>query len=63
LLAASDEDMKTVQSLLRHANPSITMGIHARREQEETRGAKPGVGNGFAARPKGIGRSGCRKFC
>jgi integrase len=28
MLAANGEDVKTVQSLLRHANPSITMGIY-----------------------------------
>ena len=28
LLASNGEDVKTVQSLLRHANPSITMGIY-----------------------------------
>jgi integrase len=28
LLAENDEDVKTVQSLMRHANSSITMNIH-----------------------------------
>jgi len=28
LLAANGEDVKTVQSLLRHANPTITFGIY-----------------------------------
>ena len=43
LLAANGEDMKTVQSLLRHANPSITMGIYAHAVSSRKREAQSRV--------------------
>src|SRR5215467_3735582 len=36
--------------------------LHARREQQETRGAKPGGGNGFAEGPECIGRGRRRRY-
>jgi site-specific recombinase XerD len=42
LLTQNNEDIKTVQSLLRHSNPSITLGVYAhavtdRKRQAQTR--------------------------
>jgi site-specific recombinase XerD len=43
LLAANGEDVKTVQSLLRHANPGITMGIYAHAVSSRKREAQSRV--------------------
>jgi len=43
LLAANGEDMKTVQSLLRHANPAITMGIYTHAVSSKKREAQSRV--------------------
>jgi integrase len=43
LLAANGEDMKTVQSLLRHANPAITMGIYTHAVSKKKREAQSRV--------------------
>jgi integrase len=40
LLAANGEDVKTVQSLLRHANPVITLGIYTHAVSEKKRHAQ-----------------------
>jgi integrase len=43
LLASNGEDMKTVQSLLRHANPSITMSIYTHAVSSKKREAQSRV--------------------
>ena len=43
LLVGNGEDMKTAQSLLRHANPSITFGIYAHAINEKKRSAQSKV--------------------
>jgi integrase len=43
LLAANGEDIKTVQSLLRHANPSITMAIYTHAVSNKKREAQSRV--------------------
>jgi len=43
MLAANGEDVKTVQSLLRHANPSITMGIYTHAVSAKKREAQSRV--------------------
>lgn len=43
LLAANGEDIKTVQSLLRHANPGITMGIYTHAVSSKKREAQSRV--------------------
>lgn len=43
LLLENEEDVKTVQSLLRHANPNITMGIYAHAVDRKKRSAQSKV--------------------
>lgn len=43
LLASNGEDVKTVQSLLRHANPSITLGIYTHAVNSKKREAQSRV--------------------
>jgi integrase len=43
LLASNGEDVKTVQSLLRHANPSITLGIYTHAVSRKKREAQSRV--------------------
>jgi len=43
LLAANGEDIKTVQSLLRHANPGVTMGIYTHAVSSRKRAAQSKV--------------------
>jgi integrase len=43
LLAANGEDVKTVQSLLRHANPTITFGIYTHAVRSKKREAQSQV--------------------
>ena len=40
LLAENDEDVKTVQSLMRHDNSNITMNIYSRCQQQEAESAE-----------------------
>ena len=40
MLAANGENMKTAQSLLRHANPSMTMGIYTHAMSAQKREAQ-----------------------
>lgn len=40
MLAANGEDVKTVQALLRHANPSITMSIYTHAVSAKKRAAQ-----------------------
>ncbi len=44
LLAANGEDIKTVQSLLRHANPGITLGTYVHAVSSKKRAAQSKVG-------------------
>jgi site-specific recombinase XerD len=43
LLASNGEDVKTVQSLLRHANPSITLGTYTHAVSRKKREAQSRV--------------------
>jgi integrase len=43
LLAENDEDVKTVQSLMRHANSSITMNIYTHAVSSKKRRAQSKV--------------------
>ncbi len=46
LLAENDEDVKTVQSLMRHANSNITMNIYTHAVSSKKRRAQSKVGGG-----------------
>ena len=52
MLAANGEDVKTVQSLLRHANPSITTGIYTHAVTAKKGEAPCLVGHGVAGNNK-----------
>lgn len=43
LLVGNGEDVKTAQSLLRHANPNITLGIYAHAIDQKKRSAQSKV--------------------
>ena len=54
LLAENDEDVKTVQSLMRHANSNITMNIYTHAvSSKKAPGSKHGGGDDSAAGQEG----------
>ena len=56
LLAENDEDVKTVQSLMRHANSNITMNIYTHAVSSKKRRAQSRPRRGYQKSPGFVGR-------
>ncbi len=52
LLIANEESVKTVQSLMRHANPNITLGIYTHAVDKKKRSAQSKVVQMVLPKPK-----------